>query len=326
MLAVRQHAFGGPEVLLTEEVPEPVPGAGQVRIRVAAAGVQLLDTVLRRGGSPGRPMPPTRLPTTPGREVAGTVDAVGPGTDRGLVGARVAADLGTAGGGYAEAVLADAAALHRLPDTLDFGTAVAMVGTGRTAFAVLERAAPTAADLVVVTTAAGGVGTLLVQALHGLGAGVVGLARGAGKLALVRGMGAAAVDYSDPDWPAAVRAATAGRPVTLALDGVGGAVGRGVLDLVGTDGRLVMFGLSSGTLTDLSASDVFLRGITVCAAVGAHLLHRPGGLRPLEERALQAAVSGQLTPVVGTFALREAADAHRALEARATTGKTVLLP
>ncbi|MBN6547957.1 zinc-binding dehydrogenase, partial [Actinacidiphila bryophytorum] len=305
MLAIRQHTFGGPEVLVPEEVPEPEPGAGQVRIRVAAAGVQLLDAVLRAGGSPGRPMPPPALPVTPGREVAGTVDAVGHGVDPALLGLRVVADLGTAGGGYAQAALADAAALHRLPAGLDADQAVAMVGTGRTAMAVMELAAPTPGDLAVVTSAAGGVGTLLVQVLRNAGAEVVGLARGADKLDLVRSLGATAVDYAEPQWPAAVSTAVGGRPVTLAVDGVGGAVGRDTMELLGVGGRLVMFGSASGTLTELSAGDVYVRGITVCAAVGARILQRPGGLRPLEERALRAAAHGQLTPVVGLrFALK----------------------
>ena len=142
------------------------------------------------------------------------------------------------------------------------------------------------------------------------------------------GLGApAAIDYSQPGWPEAVRAALGERRVTLALDGVGGQIGRAALELLGVGGRLVMFGSSSGPLTELSAGDLYARGITASAAIGARLMRRPGGLGPLERGALQAAAEGRLVPVVGQrFALADAAAAHQAIESRSTTGKTVLRP
>ena len=114
MRAIRQHAFGGPQVLRLEEVPDPRPAAGQVRIRVQSAGVHLIDTVIRLGEASG-PYPMPELPMTPGREVAGVVDEVGGGVDESLLGRLVAADLGMAGGGYAEFALAAADSLHVLP-------------------------------------------------------------------------------------------------------------------------------------------------------------------------------------------------------------------
>ncbi|HEX5996926.1 MAG TPA: zinc-binding dehydrogenase [Jiangellales bacterium] len=326
MLAIRQHAFGGPEQLRLEEVPDPYPAGGEVRIRVESAGVHLLDTVIRQGG--GGPRVAPRLPMTPGREVAGVIDEVGAGVDTDLVGRRVVADLGLTSGGYAELALARPAAVHVIPDRLDADSAVAMVGTGRTTMAILELAAPTAADIVLLTAAAGGVGTLLVQAAHAAGATVVGAAGGVDKVALVRRIGADhAVDYSRPDWPDGVRDALAGRPVTLALDGVGGQIGRRALELLGVAGRLVMFGSSSGSLTELSAEDLFARGISAASAVGARILQRPGGTRTLEASALGAASNKRLIPVIGQrFALADAAAAHVALQSRATVGKTVLRP
>jgi NADPH2:quinone reductase len=308
-------------------VADPHPGDGQVRIRVASVGVHLLDTMIRQGRAGGsQPLP--ELPMTPGREVAGTIDDVGPGVDEQLLGRRVVANLGSASGGYAELALARVESLHLLPERLEPDQAVTMIGTGRTVMAILEVAAPTADDVVVVTAAAGGIGTLLVQACRGVGATVVGVAGGQRKVSIVRELGASrAVDYTQPGWPDAARSAVAGRPVTLALDGVGGDIGRAALELLGVGGRLVMFGQSSGMLTQLSAGDLYARGITVSAAIGAWIMRRPGGLRPLEISALRAAAGGSLTPVIGQrFALADAALAHEAIESRSTTGKTVLHP
>jgi NADPH2:quinone reductase len=326
MRAIRQHAFGGPEELRLEELPDPHPTDGAVRIRVESAGVHLLDTVIRQGG--GGPRVAGRLPMTPGREVAGTIDEAGADVDTNLVGRRVVADLGLAGGGYAELALARSADVHILPDDLDADPAVAMVGTGRTTMAILELAAPTAEDIVLITAAAGGIGTLLVQAAHAVGATVVGAAGGPDKVAFVARTGADhAIDYTRPDWPGAVREALAGRSVTLALDGVGGQIGRSALELLGVAGRLIMFGSSSGSLTELSAGDLFGRGISAASAIGARILRRPGGTRTLELAALDAASSGRLVPVIGQrFALADAAAAHAAVQSRATTGKTVLRP
>ena len=222
-------------------------------------------------------------------------------------------------------------ALHALPDHVTAPAAVAMIGTGRTAMGILEVADLTAEDVVLVTAAAGGLGSLLVQAAHGAGAVAVGLAGGPAKVDLVRDLGAdVAVDYREPDWPDRVLAELGDRgdrPVTALLDGVGGEAGQAALDLVAPGGRVVMFGWSSGKPLELTTGDLYSRGITASAAVGPRLLQRPGGLRPFEEAALAAAADGRLTPVVAaTFPLADAAAAHRALEDRATTGKVVLLP
>ena len=326
MHAIRLHAFGPAANLRYEEVEDPRPGPGQARIAVAAAGVHLIDTTLRAG----RPMGPLALPdlpTIPGREVAGIVDAVGPEVDERWVGRRVVAHLGPASGGYAELAVRETEALHALPDGLADDAAVAMIGTGRTAQAILEVAALTAHDIVLVTAAAGGLGSLLVQAARNAGATVVGVAGGPAKVQRVAQLGATvAVDYSAPDWSDAVRAALDGREVTVALDGVGGALGRGALELLGAGGRLILFGFSSGAPTELSAGDLFARGITASAAIGAQIAQRPGGLRDLEEQALAAAADGRLVPLVQRFALAQAAAAHEAIESRATVGKTVLVP
>jgi NADPH2:quinone reductase len=325
MHAIRLHEFGPPGSLRYEEVEDPQPGPGQVRIAVAAAGVHLIDTTIRAGVQRG-PMPLPDLPAIPGREVAGTVDALGSGVDEAWLGRRVVAHLGPASGGYAELAVRDVDAVHALPDGVAEEEAVAMIGTGRTTLGILEVAALTPGDVALITAAAGGIGSLLVQAVRAAGAVAVALAGGEAKVARVHELGATvAIDYTAHDWAEAVREALGDAQVTVAFDGVGGEVGRGALELLAPGGRLILFGWSSGEPTRLSASDLFARGLTASAAIGPRILNRPGGLRDLEEQALTALADGRLVPLVQRFALAEAAAAHAALEARETVGKAVLV-
>ena len=233
---------------------------------------------------------------TPGREVAGVVEAVGPNVDADWLGRRVVAHLGQASGGYAELALADVSSLHELAHDEDAAAAVAMIGTGRTAMAILDAAALTSDDVALVTAAAGGIGALLVQAARNVGAVVVGAAGGRKKAALAEAQGASfAVDYSADDWADAVRDGLDGRTVSVAFDGVGGALGRGAFDLLGPAGRFVLYGLSSGEPTPMSAMDLFGRGLTATGAIGARILQAPGGPaqlgRPLDGRAGQRRAS-----------------------------------
>jgi NADPH2:quinone reductase len=327
MHAIRLHAFGPPESLRYEEVDEPHPGPGQVRIVVGAAGVHLIDTQLRAGRAPGTfPLP--ELPAIPGREVAGVVDEVGPEVDDQWTGRRVVAHLGVASGGYAELAVANVTALHVLPDMIADDGAVAMIGTGRTTMGILEVAGLQPDDVVLITAAAGGIGTLLVQAANNVGATAVGVAGGPSKIERVQQQGAAvAVDYTEPDWPDQARKALDGQDVTVALDGVGGDIGRQAMHLLGSGGRLVMFGWSSGQPTPITTTDIYAGGLTVSAAVGPRILQRPGGLRDLEQQALAALGRGELVPLIGQhFPLAQAAAAHSAIETRQSMGKTVLIP
>lgn len=327
MHAIRQYEFGPASTLRYEEVADPLPGSGQVRIAVAASGVHFIDTKIREGKYPG-PVPLPALPMTPGREVAGVVDALGPGTDESWLGKRVVAHLGQANGGYAELAVANIAALHEVPAGLTDEAAVAMIGTGRTTMGILRAAGLTRDDVVLVTSAAGGIGSLLVQEGRNVGATVVGAAGGPAKVARVRRLGPTiAVDYTDPWWTDTVREALDGRQVTVALDGVGGAVGKGALDLLGGAGRLILFGWSSGEMTPMTTADLYAKGLSVTVALGPRLFRGPEQLRALEEQALAAAAKGELVPVVSsTFPLARAVEAHVALESRATTGKVILKP
>ncbi|WP_418961406.1 zinc-binding dehydrogenase [Streptomyces tritici] len=326
MHAIRLHAFGPAENLTYEETERPAPGPGQVRIAVAAAGVHVLDTTLRQGG-PG-PYPAPELPTIPGREVAGTVDALGEGVDPAWLGKQVVAHLGMVPGGYAEAAVTDTDRLHPVPDGLGPAEAVAMIGTGRTTLGILQFAEPGPEDVVLVTAAAGGIGTLLVQYAKNAGATVIGLAGGPDKTARVRANGAdLAVDYTQPDWPDRVREFRGDRPVTILFDAVAGDTARAALDLLAPGGRHLAYGWAPGAgPLDLTDEELADRGITSTTPLGPAMLEKAGGLRALETRSLTEAASGRLRPAVHPFPLAEAAAAHRALETRGTTGKVVLIP
>jgi NADPH2:quinone reductase len=314
--AIVLREFGPADNLRYEDAADPSPAPGQVRIAVAAAGVHLVDTIIRRGVDHG-PYPQPQLPAIPGREVAGVVDAVGDGVDESWLGRRVVAHLGAASAGYAELAVREVDAVHALRDDLAPDAAVAMIGTGRTTMAILEVAQIGPGDVVLVTAAAGGIGSLLVQAARAAGARVIGAAGGPDKVAHVRALGAdLAVDYSEPGWADAVG------EVTVALDGVGGELGRAALEALAPGGRLVVFGGASGAPIQFDVGDLYRRGLTVSAAIGPRILNRPGGIRELEERALAAA----LTPALHHFPLADAAAAHAAIENRATIGKVVLVP
>lgn len=332
MHAIRLHAFGPAENLVHEETPDPVPGPGQVRVRVAAAGVHLLDTALREGATGPFPAP-TALPTIPGREVAGTVDALGEGTDPAWLGRRVVAHLGMNPGGYAELAVTDAARLHALPDHLGEAEAVAMIGTGRTTLGILGFTELGPDSVALVPAAAGGIGTLLVQYAKNAGATVIGLAGGPAKTALVEANGAdLAVDYKRPDWPEKVRAYLGNRSATVVFDSVGGDTGRAAVDLLGKGGQHLVFGWSGAGLHDgepltFTEEELTARGITSQSVLGPVMIQKAGGdIRTLELAALAAASTGTLRPAIHRFPLADAAGAHRALENRGTTGKVVLIP
>lgn len=326
MRAIRLHAFGPAENLVLEEVEDPRPGPGQVRVAVRAAGVHLLDTALREGIRGPAPELPA-LPTVPGREVAGVVESLGEGTPADWLGRRVVVHLGFAPGGYAELAVADRARLHEIPGNLGFAEAVAMIGTGRTTMGILQFAGLGPGSVAVVPAAASGIGTLLVQYAKNAGATVIGLAGGPEKVARVAANGAdLAVDYRDPEWPAKVRAHLGGRTASVVFDGVGGDVAREAVALLGPGGRHLVFGWSGKGLHD--GAPYLVDGVSQ-QVLGPVMMERAGGANPvrtLELRALAEATEGRLTPAVHRFPLAEAAAAHRALETRGTTGKVVLEP
>ena len=315
MQAIVMEEFGGPEVLRLREVPDPVPGPGQVLVAVEYAGITFVETQVRAGRGPaGMPVP--KLPRVPGNGVGGRVVATGPDADPGLVGTTVVTTTGGAGG-YAQLALAAAADVLPVPSGLALPDAVALLADGRTAVVLHRRAAPQPGEWVLVEAAAGGVGSLLVQLAVASGARVVGAAGGAAKAAFVGSLGAVAVDYSRPGWEREVVAATGGRGVDLVYDGVGGQLGAQGMAAVRPGGRAQVYGMASGGWTEVPPGVEVVEGEAPT----------PAEIRAFAADALAAAAAGTLRPVIGqTFPLADAAQAHRAIEARATTGKTLLVP
>ncbi|MGW0910094.1 zinc-binding dehydrogenase [Streptomyces sp. NPDC002853] len=325
MRAVVLHEFGPAENLTYETLPDPVAGPGQVRIAVRAAGVHFVETVMRRGDASDMAPPLPELPAVFGGEAAGVVDAVGPGVDPAWLGRSVVTPR-SAPGGYAELVVAELAQLHEVPDGLGFEAAVTMVMTGSTAMGLLDVAQLAADDVVLVTSAAGGVGRLVVQYALSVGAVVIGAAGGAEKVEAVWELGAdLAVDYNEPGWADLVRERLDGREVSVVLDGVGGEKSAAAFGLIGRGGRYVVIGWSSQEPFEPDAGVVEQRGITVTNAL-MRLIERPEDGPEHERRALEAAAKGELVPSVHPFPLADAARAHAAMERRETTGKVVLVP
>jgi NADPH:quinone reductase len=317
--AVVLRQFGPPVELVAAEVPDPVPGPGQALIEVEIVNVTFVETQVRAGRPPNPAMVP-RLPAILGNGVGGVVAAVGERADPALVGRRVISSTGGSGA-YAERVAVDKAAVIPVPDELGLAEAVALLADGRTALALVRAAAPRGGETVLVEAAAGGVGSLLLQLARNAGARVVAAAGGERKLALAAELGAGVtVDYSEPGWAERVRSRVDG--VDVVFDGVGGQVGREAFDLLRAGGRFCAFGMASGAFTRIPDGADATRGVTVIR--GAPVT--PEQLRELTRAALAEADAGRIRPVIGrTFPLERAADAHAAIEARATVGKTLLL-
>ncbi|SEO58711.1 zinc-binding dehydrogenase [Amycolatopsis saalfeldensis] len=312
MRAVWLGEFGGPGVLVAGEAPDPVAGPGQVLVEVAFSNVTFVETQFRASGS--GPFTP-ELPMIPGNGVGGVISRVGEGVGLGLVGKRVVTSTGGAGG-YAQRVAVDASLVFPVPDALSLDVAVALLADGRTATGLVHAASVAPGERVLVEAAAGGVGSLLVQLAKAAGAEVVAAAGGAEKVARARELGAdLAVDYTEPGWPE-----KAGE-VDVVFDGVGGEIGTTAFSLLRPGGRMARYGLASGTWAEVSEEDARARGVTLVGSIGD-----AAALRGFTESALAAAAAGRLAPVIGQrFPLADAAEAHAAIEARATFGKTLLV-
>lgn len=317
MQAVRLSEFGPPEVLEAAEVPDPVAGPGQVVVEVAYASITFVETQVRAGRPPNPAMLP-ELPAILGNGVAGVVISLGDGTDPALLGARVVSTTGGSGG-YADQVAVAGDTVHVIPDGLATDSAIALLADGRTAMGLVEAAAIAPGETVLVEAAAGGVGSLLVQLATSAGARVVAVAGGPDKLALARSLGAdVAVDYRAPGWATEVRRRVG--TVDVVFDGVGGTTGRDGYHLLRDGGRFVAFGMASGSFADLADGD---RPDVARVGLGALT---PDDLYRLTRAALDAGADGRLRPVIGhRVPLSRAADAHAAMEARSTLGKTLLV-
>ncbi|WP_306367593.1 zinc-binding dehydrogenase [Nocardiopsis sp. CC223A] len=332
MRAIRVERFGGPEVLVAREVPDPEVGPGTAEIAVEAANVMYLEVLIRSGW--GRDHFPVVPPYTPGTGVAGTVTRVGPDVDPAWVGARVVADTGEpneAGtrlpvGGYAERAVVPVDDLVRVPEGVDPRDALALLHDGPTALALARTAGYRTGQTVLVTAATGGAGSLSVQLARRAGVRVIAAARGEAKLDLARGLGAhEAVDYSLPGWTDRVLELTGGTGVDVALDGAGGSLGEAAFTTVAEGGRYINHGSAGGRFAEIEPARAREHKVRVFGLFDVKSGAEDGtdGLT----RALELARAGELAPHIGlTLPLEQADEAHRALEERRVLGKVLLTP
>lgn len=326
MKAIEVGQFGGADVLKLVEKPRPEPGAGEILIKVGAAGINFADLMARQGVYPPGPKPPF----VPGLEAAGTVEAVGAGVSGIAPGARVFGLVQA--GGYAEYALLSAAQAVPLPDGVDFATATALLVQGLTAYFLVEEAPVRPGESVLVNAAAGGVGSLAVQIAKLKGAGVVvGTASTDEKRRFVtESLGATvAVDYTKAGWAAEVRAATGGKGVDIFLDATGEVAGEGY-EALGDGGRWLFYGAQSGNASSLSGERILNMLFKSQSLIG-YVLYRSVADGDRIASALRELIgwvlSGQLKVTTDDrFPLADAAKAHEAISSRKTTGKVVLEP
>ena len=314
---------GGPEMLEAEHVDVPRPGPGEVLVRHEAVGLNFIDTYHRSG------LYKLPLPSGLGGEAAGIVEGVGEGVAGFREGNRVGYFTGPLGA-YATHRTIDAERLVKLPDSVSAEDAAAMMLKGCTAEYLVERCARVeAGQAVLVHAAAGGVGSILVQWLKAIGAVVIAHAGDSRKAALARELGADHALCVPMDALAAeVRALTDGKGVPVVLDGVGAASWQASLGSVARRGLVVTYGNASGPVPPFSALDLLSAGsIFVTRPTLADYCKTPEEMRASAARLFEMVEKGAVTIRIGaTFPLLKAADAHRAIEARSTTGSTVLIP
>lgn len=323
MKAVRLERAGGPEVLALADAPVPEPGAGEIRVRHAAIGLNFIDVYQRSG------LYPIPLPGGLGLEAAGAVEAVGPGVKRFAVGDRVAYASGPPGA-YAEAHVVKAERAVRVPDGVSDEVAGACLLKGMTAEYLVRRTFPVqAGQTILVHAAAGGVGQILCQWAASLGARVIGTAGSPAKAEVARRNGCAEVVlYREEDVAARVRELTGGAGVPVVYDSVGAATFEASLGSLARRGLLVSYGNASGPVPPFAPLRL--------SQAGSVYVTRPtlfDYTATTEELDASAAAffevvrSGAVRTEIGRrWRLEEVADAHRALEARETTGPQVLLP
>lgn len=318
--AIRIHEPGGPEVLTWEAVDVPAPGPGEIAVTHKAVGLNYIDVYHRTG------LYPAPLPFTPGLEAAGVVDAVGDGVTDLKPGDRIAyADVPL--GAYAEARVMPAHRAVKLPDAIDFETGASMMLQGMTAEYLLRRTYQVKpGDTILVHAAAGGVGLILCQWAKALGATVIGTVGSEEKAALAKANGCDhPILYREVDFVAAVKEITGGKGLPVVYDSVGVDTYMGSMECLAPRGLLVLYGQASGPVPPLD--------LGLLAKMGSLYVTRPTLMvynAPREELVTCAAglfdvvTSGKVKITVNQrFPLREAAEAHRQLEARKTTGSTV---
>jgi NADPH2:quinone reductase len=321
--AMRVHKVGGPEALQWEDITLPAPGPGEVLVRNRAIGLNFIDTYFRTGlyAAP-------QMPFVPGNEGAGEVISVGANVTEFKPGDRVAyvATLGS----YAEERIVAAHSLVALPDAVSFEAAASMMLKGLTAEYLLHRTYKVkAGDTILVHAAAGGTGLILCQWGKALGATVIGTVGSKEKAELAKANGADhTILYREEDFPTRVKEITGGKLCDVVYDGVGKDTFLPSLDTLRPFGVLASFGNASGAVEPFNLGLLGPKGSLYVTrpTLFTHIAKRESMVE-MAANLFGAVSSGKLTvPINATFALKDAADAHRALESRGTTGSTVLLP
>jgi NADPH2:quinone reductase len=324
MMVIEIREPGDPDVLVPAERPMPMPGSGEVLIKVAAAGVNRPDVMQRRGSYP----PPPGASDIPGLEVAGTIEQLNPDVTQWHVGDRVCALV--SGGGYAEYCVAPALQCLPLPAIADFTLGAAIPETFFTVWTnVFERGRLRAGESLLVHGGSSGIGTTAIQLARARGSRVFATAGSDRKCAACEGLGAErAINYRERDFVPVVHDLTGGRGVDVVLDMVGGEYVQRNIDVLAVDGRLVQIALLGGAKAQINMVGVMQRRLTITGST----------LRPrsvAEKGALAAALlehvwplleQGAVRPVIDkTFPLRDAANAHRLMESSTHIGKLVLV-
>ncbi len=322
--AVRVHKAGGPEVLTFEEVEVPAPGPGQVKIRNRAIGVNFIDTYFRMGMYPS----PVGMPFVSGNEGAGDVIAVGPGVTDVKVGDRVG--YTSALGAYAAERILPADRAVKLPDAISYEQAAAMMLKGMTAQYLLRRTYKVQkGDNVLIHAAAGGVGLIASQWANHLGANVIGTVGSKDKGELAKKNGAHhIIYYRDEDFVAKVKEITGGKLCEVVYDGVGKATFPGSLDCLKPLGMFVSFGSASGQVDAFNINILQTKGsLFATRPTLNHYVAKREDLVKTANELFDVVASGAVKiPINQTYALKDAAKAHRDLEGRNTTGSTILVP
>lgn len=324
MRAIRIHRTGGPDVLRLDQVPSPSVGPGQALVRHVAVGVNFIDTY-HRSGLYALPV----LPHGIGMEASGVVEMVGPEVSDVAVGDRVAYAAASPGS-YAEARVLEAERLLKLPDEIDFDTAAAMMLKGMTVEYLIRRCRPVEKGMTVLWhAAAGGVGLIACQWLAHLGVTVIGTVGSRDKAELARAHGCAhPIVYTEENFVEAVQRLTGGQGVPVVFDSVGKSTTPGSLDCLSPRGMLVSFGNASGKPDPIDLGVLAAKGSLYVTrpVLGAYTATRAelvSSARALFDVVRHGAVK---ISIHRRWPLADAAEAHRALEARQTTGASLLVP
>ncbi|QXL84961.1 quinone oxidoreductase [Comamonas sp. NLF-1-9] len=321
--AIQIHRHGGPEELRIVDLPVGEPGPGEVRIRHRAIGLNFIDVYFRTG------LYASALPLVPGGEGAGVIEAVGPGVTHLAVGDRAA--YAGPQGSYCEARVMPAATVCKLPDAIDFDTGAAMMLKGLTAQYLLRKCKPVEGlqpgDFVLFHAAAGGVGLIACQWARALGLQLIGTAGSDDKCALALANGAAhAINYTREDFAARVQEITGGRGVKVVYDSVGKDTWEGSLSCLRPFGLMVSFGNASGPVPPFAPGILGAKGSLYVTrqTLFTHMATRES-TQAMADDLFAVVTSGQVKIHIGQrFALQDVQQAHRALEARKTTGCTIL--